>query len=253
MKNDGYQFEMEFIEKLSNKNVEELDAELKRIITKSFGIEKGDISACKYYFHAKPDVVVRINEKTEYFSLKYGNSKCIHSEGIKSFILFLRENGISEKTQKIILLFHYGDGTLTGDGENRLSYYEVYKKMKSYIDDANKELNNKMLINKIFDRFLIKGAEGYRTARVDYFVVKTKNKLYFASTKELKDIAINKDYNYIKTLHFGPITIRPYVRNIKRRKDEYKREIMQGDWRQLKETIMEIDKKGHKKTFLTKG
>ena len=57
---------------------------------------------------SKGDVYLQINNEIKYLSIKSGNTDSMHFESIVSFILFFRKLGVSEKTQKILLLFHYG-------------------------------------------------------------------------------------------------------------------------------------------------
>ena len=52
----------------------------------------------------------------KYISLKSGKADEIAQEGIKNFVLYLRKCGLSKRSQKTILLYHFGDGTNDGSG-----------------------------------------------------------------------------------------------------------------------------------------
>ena len=59
--------------------------------------------------YSKPDIYVSVGSSITYLSLKDGRSDSLHFESVKGIVLFLRSLGVSAKTQKTILLFHYGD------------------------------------------------------------------------------------------------------------------------------------------------
>ena len=101
---------------------------------------------------SKGDVYLQINSEIKYLSIKSGNTDSMHFESIVSFIWFFRKLGVSEKTQKILLLFHYGDGTLDGTGSRRMLFEELYIKYKYLIEFASKELNSKEIVSPAYRR-----------------------------------------------------------------------------------------------------
>ena len=54
-----------------------------------------------------------------------------------------RQFGISIETQKTLLLYQYGDGTMDGTGTKRMNYHEVFDWLHTHIEKANEELNGK--------------------------------------------------------------------------------------------------------------
>lgn len=246
MRNQGYESELKLVNEMNGKRFVDLNNQFQRIVRKMYpSIQKEDvIFATKYDFHAKPDIEIVVNEEKKYVSLKTGNSKYIHSEGIKSLILFLRSNGLSTNSQKTILYFHYGDTTLDGSGKTSYPFYRVYLDLRKQIEQTNYEINsNKSLLVKVMNRFLFKGDEDYPTKKVDFLVYMDHEDLYIASRAEIEKEFLTLDYTLIRTIHFGPVTIRPYVRNANNEKNRIKRNVVQANWPNLSEVIRKLDRK----------
>ena len=241
--NYGYDNELEIIGALNGKKLFMLNSFLRYCINFMFD-NPGmftTIKAYKYEFVAKPDIVIEVKGIKKFVSVKFATSESIHFEGVKTFVLFLRDLGISEETQKTILKFQYGDGTMTGTGSKRQSFEELMISMRDQLDEANKELNRREIIEKTFDRFIVDGGYGNHDS-VNYVLIGTKDHGNLVSIEELKHYAIRKDTSYFKTLHIGPITLRPYMRDVGfKSKNQYKRDIIHGDYSGLSQDAMKIE------------
>ena len=138
-KNPGLLKEDEMVFMFNNKKIKELSKHGQFIISELFGPVKltKKLKAAKTTDFIKPDFYIEYNKQRKYISLKSGRSQTIHTERIDTVIKYFRELGISERTLKIIVAYHYGDGTYNGTGEKRLSYHELYNKMSNLIKEAN--------------------------------------------------------------------------------------------------------------------
>jgi len=249
MQNNGFNNEIEICSSINNKKFKSINDFMKELIVFMYGpIDKNTIiHSEKYDPFEKADIYFEVNGIRKFVSIKSGKTKSIHSEGIKTFILFLRSLGVSVETQKTILLFQYGDGTLDGTGDKRLTHDELMIIMKNQIENANKELNNENIIKETVDRFVFTGGYGEKAKTVDFILYGTKDHGVFVSKKELLDYALKRKTEYIRTLHIGPITIRPYMRDIERKSlNPYKRDIVHGDWKDLNGDMMVIEGKRNK-------
>lgn len=206
--------EKELIANLHNKKVKNLTNNLRNLVTSLFGVldDKETIQCYKIEDFIKPDFVIVYKGQKKYVSMKTGRAETIHQELVKSFILFLRSEGISKRTQQTILLYQYGDGTLDGTGKSRIDYNQLRVMLDSRIKEANDELNqSKEFIMKVINRCLILGTlENAISIDCVYFgdyhfgVVATINQI----TKHIN----RKNWKWMNNLHIGPIQIRPHAR-----------------------------------------
>ena len=181
----------------------------------------------------KPDIYFVVNGEYKFWSIKSGITDSVHFESIKSFILFLRSLGVSVKTQKILLLFHYGDGTLDGTGNQRMLYDELVLKNRDNINYANKELAKYEIVEAALNRFVFCGTEN-NANEVDYIYYGDEKYGVLCSRDELTNFVLSKNYSHYKTMHIGPMSIQPYLRDPNRvSRHPYKRDIVQIKWHYL--------------------
>ena len=245
MNNTGLQNEEEIVKSLNHKKIKNLNKNLQNMIRSMFGEKTGSLklSCKKTDNYIKPDLVVNCGGKEAYVSVKTGHSSQFHTENIKSFILFLRSIGISKETQKTILLYHYGDGTMDGSGDRRLNYHQTYDWLKERIDAANKELNDRYeTIYKVIERVVFQGvdetahgADFIYLGDIDFGVVISKRQMYSYVKK--------KSWSFYDNLHIGPILLRPHARYSDRAivSDEGRNHIC-CYWSHLNDDLRYIDK-----------
>jgi len=186
---------------------------------------------------SKPDFSVWKGAKAMNISVKSGKSDSMGFENIKSFILYLRLKGVSVETQKTILLYHYGDGTMTGTGKTRLTYEQISSLLLPRIQKANVELNTKAMINCALDRFVFKGAKG-RVISADFVLFGGSKYGALYSQEQIRKAATRKRYYYSRSIHFGPITIQPYLRDVKSESaHQFKRETLQAKWHYMQSDL----------------
>lgn len=214
--NEGNLKEKEIVSHLNNKKVSELSNNLHSLVKALYGqIDDEKTIKCKLIEEfIKPDFSITYDGITKYISMKTGRAEVVHQDNIKSFILFLRSYGISAETQKTILLYQYGDGTLDGSGKERFDYNKLRVLLKERIEKANEELNaNKNLIAAIIDRCVILGTLE-NAIPIDGLYFGDFRFGIIATTSQIKKHISRKDWDWMKNLHIGPIQIRPHARYI---------------------------------------
>ena len=234
--NNGSLKEDEFTYYMNVSKAKKLNPNLLSMMERLFGIidlEK-KVSCERTFNYIKPDVIIKHRGISKGLSIKGGSSHVVHNEQIKPFILFLRKEGISSRTQQTILLFQYGDGTMDGTGNNRLTGPEVSLKLKDKIAEANEELNsNKEFIKKFIDRVIFDGvdpeakkADAIYHGNVKYGVIITRKQLYKHIEK--------KNWKETYSLHVRPLHLVPAARFAGTEiRNEKKRHIIQCCWPRL--------------------
>src|SRR5574344_1759959 len=111
--NIGLQNEQDLIKAIDGKTFPQLSNNLKHILKEMFN-DVDDTSVFKAYKgdpRGKADIIIVYKRIIHFVSVKSRADETIHSEEVTKFMAFLRENGISSKTQETFLLYQYGDGT----------------------------------------------------------------------------------------------------------------------------------------------
>ena len=230
--NQGFEHEYALVRATNEKKVKDLNPFLQDTIRTIFKeIKDEDIiysKLCNRF--AKPDISIKINDNIKYLSIKSGRTNSAHFEKIREFIVFLESLDISKETIETILLFHYGDGTIDGSGEKRMLFDELFPIMHQRIQKANQELNTKELTEIFLDRFVFDGVKKSYLS-VDYIYYGDINYGVVCSKYDIKRFVLNRNYNHIRTLHFGPLTFQPFLRDIDfKSHNPQKREYMQIKW-----------------------
>lgn len=213
--NSGLQNELDLIKAIDGKRFDDFGNNIKNLMKAMYDDFDDDIFVVtKEDPRAKPDIAVTYHGKTFHISIKSGGAEHIHCEDIKKFILSLRARGISKETQKTILKFQFGDGTLDGTGKDRLPYQTIFLQMQDEIKAANIELNrNRELVVDYVTKFLFHGNhEDLPSA--DYIYFGTPDFGVLASENQVIKHLQRKNWNYINSLHFGPVIFGPRARFI---------------------------------------
>lgn len=239
--NKGLLREDEFIYYINNKTSDSLSNNVIDMMERLFGvIDEEEIFLCeKTKNYIKPDFVISYKDQKKAISLKSGNSRIVHAENIKPFILFLRELGVSIETQKTILLYQYGDGTFDGSGVKRFDSIAVNKMLVERIKKANEELNSsKELIKKFLDRVLFQGVDRDALRADAIYLGDVKEGTVVLSKQIEKYVDYKKSWSKLNQLHIGPIFIRPNTRCLDfNAKTEPRRHRVECHWYCIKEDI----------------
>ena len=230
--NNGFFKEDEMVYRLNNKYVD-LSNNLKNLINALFGVvdENTTIKSEKIDGFIKPDFYIDCNGHKKYVSMKTGRATSVHQELVKNFVLFLRELGISKKTQQTILLYQYGDGTMDGSGTKRFEYEELRLKLKQRIKEANEELNrDKKILMKVVEHCIYLGTQENAIA-IDCIYFGTYEYGNVVTRRQLDKYFRVKNWDWMENLHIGPLQLRPHARYINKEiKNPYRREKIEIFW-----------------------
>ena len=224
-KNPGIDNEIEFAESFNNKRFCDLNILQQDFIEDLFGKVKklSYIRAWKCKYNFKTDIYIKIDDIVKRVSIKKGINNSIHTEPISEFIHFLIENNINEKLIEKYLKYHYADGTTNGSGKKRLSGLEYKKEHQADLDEINVAINTNDLLNKIVDRFILKGTNAYLA--IDVLVYGDAQNFIWLKSDEIKEIIKSKINYYSTGIHFGPLFCQPKDRclnyNPKYNKDRF--------------------------------
>ena len=244
MNHTGFKNEETIIKSLNHKKFKQLNHNLQNMIITIFGesSQTTKVSCKKTDNFIKPDMIVTCNGQEAAVSIKNGHSSLLHTENIKSFILFLRSLGISKETQKTILLYQYGDGTMDGTGAKRMNYHDTFNWLKDRITAANKELNDRFdTIASVAERILFQGVDIAATP-AEYIYLGDVNFGLVISKKQIISYLKKKPFSFYDNLHIGPILLRPHARYSDRAivSDESRNKVC-CYWARLNDDLVYID------------
>jgi len=238
--NKGEFKETQIVDELNGKMYKDLSLNLQNLVRFIYpNCQENDIiSAAIIDGTMKPDFSITIKEETHYVSMKSGVNNIVHQEYINNFIKVMRDYGFSEKVQKTILYFQYGDGTYNGTGKERMSYNTLRLKLEKAFKFSNQELNaNRKAMIELVDRFLFKGShEEYIPADYLYYG-DINNGTVISRTQVMKHLEF-KDWDFYEAIHIGPVLFRPHARYYKKEiKHESYRARVEFYWPNLHEDI----------------
>lgn len=215
MGNFGKIVEDEMVYALNEQKYKNLSNNLKTFIRDMFGpVKDREIIYCsKIDGRFKPDIVVSIkHRKPKYVSIKSGRATTVHGENIKEVVLFLRSLGVSRESQRLLLLYQYGDGTLDGTGKVRKDYHSTYDWLQDGIRSFNEEINSDMEIKfQILERMLFQGvSDAAPKATYIYHGDITYGEV--VSRTQILQYLKRKSFDFYENIHTGPLLIRPHAR-----------------------------------------
>jgi len=242
--NNGKKLELDFVLNLNNHYYYELNLNLQRFI--KFAFKDFDCTNkiyCKKLSNKqKADICVSIGDEVKYVSLKSGSQNSVHVEKVNDFIKFLATDGIEESIFCFLLLYHYGDDSLNGDGKVRYSAEECKIKYKTQILQFNRYINNSKYLTKIIERFLLIGTN-LSNKYVDLIYYGDIDIGIWCTSKELLNFCINHKSLYMNVPQFSVFTYQNWCRNITlSKKSESHRNYMQVKWFSILSDINKIRK-----------
>lgn len=211
----GVAVEEKLVHQINDKKYSELNANLQHFISLLFPFLDKDkkIKCYKTEDFIKPDICISQEEDRRFISVKFGSSETLHTENIISFVNFLKDNGIDDYTIETYLLYHYGDGTTNGTGENRMSSVETRFRMDERIRRMNQVLNSSKAFVKAFaDRVMWKGVNP-QAEQAEYLYHGDEDFGLFITRKQMLRHIDTKTWDYMDScVHVGPFVLRPKAR-----------------------------------------
>lgn len=244
-KNPGLRKEEEYVLALNNKKVQDLNHNCKYLLREIFGpLEEEEVVYSNLVGgFQKPDFYIEYKFRRVFVSLKSGAAKILHQESIDTFIEFFEKCGMHKDCIDIFKLTYFGDGTLDGTGEERMSYSELQYRSKEQIQYFNKKVNtDKELVKLIVERCMFLGSkEGNIPA--DYIIFGDSNFSYMCSRKQVEKHIYRKSWLYMDNLHIGPLQFRPHARLLVKRENEEGRYKVDAWWANLESDIRFISER----------
>lgn len=189
----------------------------------------------------KPDIWIKISNEIKLVSVKEGSGNSVHQEPFKDFCKFLEDINVSEETVNHLKLYHYGDDTLDGNGEARLSTSDIKTKYQSKILSVNTELNSPDTLIKILYRVLFAGVFK-KPIIVDAVYHGSVDNGVYANREEIIDYLIdNANVSEMSGIRFSELTYQPWTRDQHRTAAHPERRyVMQVKWGSMTNCIRTI-------------
>ncbi len=235
---NGFQNEIELIDKINDKEYSQLNSNLKKLINISFADKKGKIKCVSGKGGGKSDIIITIGKESHSFSVKKGTGNSLHQEPVNNFLIYLKNKfGLKKEIKESILDFIWADKTLDGTGRvaDRISaakYKKLYQKNILKIQNYFNKIKTELI-----KRFLIDGKDSKESAEFIYYG-NIKNGFCCSSKKSLNWLANNKSNGAIS---IGRLSFQAWNRNINGgNKSEKKRGVIQLKWGTIKDDIKKI-------------
>jgi len=238
--NNGYENEIQFVKKLNNKRLREIDYDLRFFIGDLYPKVKDDdiIKCIKNKKLQKGDIFISINDVVKSVSIKKGVKNSVHVEPISEFIHFLIENKMPREMVINFLKYHYADGTTNGKGKNRMTVEEYKVKNQDSINEINEFINRKEILVKAIDRFVLLGRNSNKKVAAVLYGV--PGDFIWIKSKDVYRILLKQKDKYSSSVHFSSLVYQPLNRCINRNpKYEKCRFISQLKWYNISDDIIE--------------
>ena len=234
----GFSNERSIVNYLNGKKIKDLNQNMRRFINWLFngvnentsinsGLVQKPIGERK---NPKPDIWIRINNITRNISIKEGLGNSVHQESLLGFCDFLKTLNISTDIINDLKLYHFGDDTLDGSGEVRLSLIEVKEKYKLKITKVNNTLNDNIILENILNRILFDGTL-ISPISADVCYHGDYNNGIWASKNEIMDYLKGNIPENMSGIMLSKLTYQPWTRNENgTAKHPERRFIMQVKW-----------------------
>ena len=231
----------QILQALDGKKLQELAPQWRLHIKRMFqGIKDDEEIHCLLPKHSgKVGLMISACGRTVTIGIKTGRSTVIHGERVSEFVNFLLRHDVERSVCATYLFYHFGDGTIKGNGEKRMTVHELRKEYGEHFESAAKKLQGKKLIEAILRRTFIEG-NGPSEANIDYFYYGTVSFGYLASVDEVLSF-LRKKREKASTFYIGPFSIQPCDRNLDRDVSSAReRYIVLFKWAALKEDMKSI-------------
>ena len=213
--NEGFLNEERLMYSIDGKTFKQLNGNLQHFVSLILPyMDKEMVIKCsKTEDYIKPDLCIYQGNQRVYVSVKHGTTETLHDEKLNPFINFLREHGIEEDVINAYLLYHFGDGTTDGTGENRLPAFDARVKYDEQVKKVNAAFNKSIdFIKEFADRVMFKGVNPDAEA-ADVLYHGDEDYGSFISRNQLMRHLERRNYNFMtQNVHIGPFIVRPKAR-----------------------------------------
>lgn len=190
----------------------ELSDNWKRHIKRMFkDIKDNDKIICHYYEYkdAKPDLTIKVKNRTIMLSVKSGHNPSVHLEPIYSFYDFLRNNGVPEAIIRKIAFYHTGHFIKLDKYYTREEIVEKYPNLTQDVNNyfaCHSEITREMVY-----RTIIRGR--LKRDLIDYFYYGNSTRGYLLSVVDILKLIEADNNMYYKSICFKSLVYRPASRD----------------------------------------
>ena len=211
MKN-GKDNEIAIIQSLSGLTYQELSEKWKKHVKKMFPEIKEQDKITAYFYRdafAKPDIVVTVNDRSVYISIKSGKNPSCHHENFSDFSYFLIKQGVPDRIIRILSFYQFGRSDKLSNNGVAFTKEEIQTKFKPYVLEASEYfLKHPQIVRKIIHRSLIRGTRYYGD-EVDFFYYGNSERGFILSREEVYNEILKDEFIDSKTLHFYALVFQP--------------------------------------------
>lgn len=200
------------IKKCNNKLYKDITNDYKHIFKQLYPnvSDNSLIFIKKLYSCQKKVVLIQIENKKFYLIVLSKNCEIIYIDNIYHFIDLLKKCKINNDIIKIILLFHWADGTLNNSGKHRYLISEYYKTHLNLLKKANEEFYNKL--PSLIDNILFKDIN--LPCKINSIIYYQNDCINIINKDNIIDKFTSNQIIDDSHLHIGPLVIQNEKRNI---------------------------------------
>lgn len=183
---NGFENENQIITKINSISFNNFSEDLKIALLKiNNGLTPKITFARKIGGRAKPDLLIKLDHRNFYISLKKGSGNSVHQEKLETFIPFVKKLGAGIEIINAIRLFIWSDGTIdgTGDIENRRGLKEMSESFPNELKIVQSFFDNQK--NTLIHRFLTTGIDD-SFEKVTHLMYGDVNNIYVAKIEDVE-------------------------------------------------------------------
>ena len=208
----GKQNEIDILTAVTGKRVKELNEKWKKHINRMFPEAKDDDMIHGYFYHdehAKPDVVISINQRSIFLSIKSGRNPSCHHESFSEFAGFLRKYGVNNRIIRIISFYQFGMSDKLSNHGEPFSREQIQSDFKPYVKEVNDFfLSHPAIVKKIVFRSLIRGVR-YAANPIDFFYYGNVERGFLLSVEDIYREILEDSYVESRAIHFYGLVFQP--------------------------------------------
>ena len=212
---DGALNETMILSTLDKHYYKDLSDKWKRHMNRMFkDIQPDDYITVDYYPYkdAKPDLEIKVRNKTIHLSVKSGHSPTVHHERTYSFFQFLKDLDVPKRILRIMYFYHYGYSCKNPGNSHIFSREEILEKYPEYVKEVNEFFSShEDILREIIYRTIIRGR--LKRDLIDYFYYGNPAKGFLLSIKDIDRLITKEKIVLDKTVAFKSLTYVGYGRS----------------------------------------
>ena len=207
---------------------------------RGINLDNASMQAARAPRGTKPDLFITINGIRKYISVKKGSGNSVHQEPLSLFERFLQDNNISNQNIMWLKEFHYGDGSIDGNGGQRVKAEIWIANNPNKVRVLNNAFSNETLLRNIIMRTIFVGNVP-NAPTADCIFHGTINNGLWARRDEIIEYLVSHNTMTNSSIHFSHLNYQVWNRNIGRNPStENRRHTMQLKWQTVSNDLQAI-------------